>query len=88
MSAAIEQPRRIPDRALQRHRIAQLVASSSIEVSPRDDVAGERLCELFDPGMTVFVNHPGSVTHHDIVAACGRLRRAGAWYRRRRCRDA
>jgi methylenetetrahydrofolate reductase (NADPH) len=25
----------------------------------------------------VFVNHPGSVTHHDIVAACARLRRAG-----------
>ena len=27
--------------------------------------------------MTVFVNHPPSVTHHDIVAACARLRRAG-----------
>jgi len=27
--------------------------------------------------MTVFVNHPGSVTHHDIVAACARLRQAG-----------
>ena len=29
------------------------------------------------PATTVFVNHPGSVTHHDIVAACVRLQRAG-----------
>ena len=77
MSAAIEQPRQTPDLAPQRHRLAQLVAACSIEVSPRDDFAGERLCELLDPGRTVFVNHPGSVTHHDIVAACARLRRAG-----------
>jgi methylenetetrahydrofolate reductase (NADPH) len=77
MSAAIEQPHRAADLALQRHRIAQLVAACSIEVSPRDDFAGERLRELLDPGRTVFVNHPGSVTHHDIVAACARLRRAG-----------
>ena len=77
MSAAIEQPRLDSGPARQRHRIAQLVAASSIEVSPRDDFAGERLRELLDPGRTVFVNHPGSVTHHDIVAACARLRRAG-----------
>ena len=77
MSAAIEQPRLEPGPARQRHRIAQRVAASSIEVSPRDDFAGERLRELLDPGRTVFVNHPGSVTHHDIVAACARLRRAG-----------
>jgi len=25
----------------------------------------------------VFVNHPGSVTHHDIVAICAKLQRAG-----------
>jgi methylenetetrahydrofolate reductase (NADPH) len=79
MSAAMEmeQPHRASDLVLQRRRIAQLVAVSSIEVSPRDDFAGERLCELLDPGRSVFVNHPGSVTHHDIVAACTRLRRAG-----------
>jgi methylenetetrahydrofolate reductase (NADPH) len=77
MSAVIEQPRLDSSLARQRRRIAQLVAASSIEVSPRDDFAGERLCELLDPGGTVFVNHPGSVTHHDIVAACTRLRRAG-----------
>jgi len=77
MSAAIEQPRLDSGPARQRHRIAQLVAASSIEVSPRDDFAGERLLEVLDPGRTVFVNHPASVTHHDIVAACARLRRAG-----------
>jgi methylenetetrahydrofolate reductase (NADPH) len=37
----------------------------------------EDLGELLAPGTTVFVNHPGSVTHHDIVAACVKLRRAG-----------
>jgi len=77
MSAAIEQPREAPDLAAQRRRVTELVAGCSIEISPRDDFAGERLRELFDPGMTVFVNHPGSVTHHDIVAACARLRYAG-----------
>ena len=77
MSAVIEQPRLDSSLARQRRRIAQLVAASSIEVSPHDDFAGERLRELLDPGRTVFVNHPGSVTHHDIVAACARLRRAG-----------
>jgi methylenetetrahydrofolate reductase (NADPH) len=75
MSAAIKEPRAAPD--LARHRATELVAACSIEISPRDDFAGERLRELFDPGMTVFVNHPGSVTHHDIVAACARLRHAG-----------
>jgi methylenetetrahydrofolate reductase (NADPH) len=77
MSAAIGQPRETPDLAVQRHRVTELVAACSIEISPRDDFAGERLRELLDPGMTVFVNHPGSVTHHDIVAACARLRHAG-----------
>jgi len=77
MSAAIEQPREAPDLAAQRRRVTELVAGCSIEISPRDDFAGEKLRELLDPGTTVFVNHPGSVTHHDIVAACARLRRAG-----------
>ena len=77
MSAAIGQPRGALDLALQRHRVTELVTGCSIEVSPRDDLAGERLRELLDPGTTVFVNYPGSVTHHDIVAACARLRRAG-----------
>jgi methylenetetrahydrofolate reductase (NADPH) len=60
-----------------RQRLARLRAGLSLELSPRDPCAGERLRELFAPGMTVFVNSPASVTHHDIVAACVRLRRAG-----------
>jgi methylenetetrahydrofolate reductase (NADPH) len=58
-------------------RAAQLAAAASIEVSPRDELAGERLRDLFPQGTRVFVNYPASVTHHDIVAACARLRRAG-----------
>jgi len=77
MNAAIGQSRRLRDVVSPGHRLAQLAAECSIEVSPRDDFAGERLREVLDPGMTVFVNHPGSVTHHDIVAACARLRCAG-----------
>ena len=80
MSTAIKEPRAAPD--LARHRTTELVAASSIEISPRDEFAGERLRELFDPGRTVFVNYPGSVTHHDVVAACARLRANGATTRR------
>src|SRR4029077_19719174 len=54
-----------------------LIGNCSIELSPRDELAGEALRRLLDPGTSVFVNHPPSVTHHDIVAACARLRRAG-----------
>jgi len=77
MNAAIERPRQSRGELAQSHRIAKLVATCSIEISPRDDFAGERLRELLDAGTTVFVNHPGSVTHHDIVAACTRLQHAG-----------
>jgi methylenetetrahydrofolate reductase (NADPH) len=63
--------------ATQRHRTAALIRDCSLELSPRDDLAGEALRKLLAPGTTVFVNHPPSVTHHDIVAACVRLRRAG-----------
>jgi methylenetetrahydrofolate reductase (NADPH) len=76
MNAAM-QPHCAPDLAQRGHRVAELVAACSIEISPRDDFAGEKLRELFDPGTTVFVNHPGTVTHHDVVAACARLRGAG-----------
>jgi methylenetetrahydrofolate reductase (NADPH) len=59
------------------NRAAELIANCSIELSPRDEYAGEALCNLLDPGITVFVNYAPSVTHHDIVAACVRLHRAG-----------
>jgi methylenetetrahydrofolate reductase (NADPH) len=58
-------------------RAARLAATASIEVSPKDELAGERLRDLFRPETRVFVNYPASVTHHDVVAACARLRRAG-----------
>ncbi len=61
----------------QRQRVASLIGHCSIELSPRDEFAGDALRRLLDPGTAVFVNHPSSVTHHDIVAACARLRRAG-----------
>jgi methylenetetrahydrofolate reductase (NADPH) len=67
----------VPPPARPRHRAAELIAAASIEISPRDELAGDRLRDLFAPGTTVFVNHPASVTHHDIVAACAKLRRAG-----------
>jgi methylenetetrahydrofolate reductase (NADPH) len=73
-------PRPVPTATADAHlraRIAALIASASIEISPRDEWAGPRLGELFLAGTTVFVNYPGSVTYHDIVAACIRLRRAG-----------
>jgi methylenetetrahydrofolate reductase (NADPH) len=77
MNAASEQPLGVLDPVQRSYRIRELVAACSIEISPRDDFAGEKLRELLDPGMTVFVNHPGSITHHDIVDACARLRHAG-----------
>jgi len=58
-------------------RVAQLIRDSSIELSPRDEFAGEALRGQVEPGTTVFVNYPSSVSHHDIVAACARLQRAG-----------
>jgi methylenetetrahydrofolate reductase (NADPH) len=76
MGAALERMREA-DVDAHRRRAAELLRASSIEISPRDELAGERLREVFDPGTTVFVNHPESVTHHDIVAACARLRRVG-----------
>jgi methylenetetrahydrofolate reductase (NADPH) len=60
-----------------RRRVVELVAGASIELSPRDDFAGDALRDLFPQGTTVFVNHPPSATYRDIVAACTRLRRAG-----------
>ena len=60
-----------------RDRAAALIAAASIELSPRDEWTGRRLRDLFAAGTGVFVNHPGSVTHQHIAAACARLRQAG-----------
>jgi methylenetetrahydrofolate reductase (NADPH) len=58
-------------------RVAALIAAASVELSPRDGLDGAALRALFPAGTTVFVNHPPRATHHDIVTACARLRRAG-----------
>jgi methylenetetrahydrofolate reductase (NADPH) len=61
----------------QNGRVANLLRTCSIELSPRDELTGRGLRGLFDPGTMVFVNNPPSVTHHDIIAACKRLAVAG-----------
>ena len=75
--AEMPPPTRMRGECHRNHRIADLIAAASMEISPRDDPVRERLPEVLAPGTTVFVNHPGSSTHHDIVAACVRLRQAG-----------
>jgi methylenetetrahydrofolate reductase (NADPH) len=60
-----------------RHRATELIGACSVELSPRDEFAGDALRRLLEPGATVFVNYSPTVTHHDIVAACTRLHRAG-----------
>jgi methylenetetrahydrofolate reductase (NADPH) len=60
-----------------RRRAAALVAAASVELSPRAGLDAAALRALLPAGTTVFVNHPPRATHHDIVAACTRLRRAG-----------
>jgi methylenetetrahydrofolate reductase (NADPH) len=60
-----------------RHRAAALIAGASIELSPREVLREPALSEWLDPGTTVFVSHPASATHHDIIGACAKLRRAG-----------
>ncbi len=75
--AAVELPDAAVEDRDRTRRAARLIGSASIEISPRDDPVRDRLGEFLAPGTTVFVNHPGSVTHHDVVAACAKLRRAG-----------
>ena len=76
MEVGMDHQARPPDVRLQ-HRVAELIGTASIEISPHDDPLRERLTELLPPRTTVFVNHAGSVTHHDIVAACVKLRQSG-----------
>jgi methylenetetrahydrofolate reductase (NADPH) len=61
----------------QQQRAASLIGACSVELSPLDDCAGDPLRQLLSPDTAVFVSHPPGVTHHDIVGACVRLRRAG-----------
>jgi methylenetetrahydrofolate reductase (NADPH) len=60
-----------------RRRAAELIAAASIEVGSQDVLSGGMLDAPIRRGTTVFVNHSASAGHHDIVAACAALRRAG-----------
>lgn len=60
-----------------RNWIGGLLSGASIELSARDPLAGPALRELFQPGAAVFINFPGNDTHHGVVQAAVRLRRAG-----------
>jgi methylenetetrahydrofolate reductase (NADPH) len=60
-----------------KRRIAALVRTCSIEVSPRDPLAGTPLRDFFPLETTVFVAYPPSATYRDVVAACVRLRHSG-----------
>jgi len=73
MTAAATEP--LSER--QQRRITALVAASSVEISPRDPLAGAALRDLFAADTTIFVAHPPSATPEDVVAACARLNRAG-----------
>lgn len=57
-------------------RVRELLATASIEVSPRDELAGDGLRGLLPVGSTVFISHPPSANYSGIVAACTRLRKA------------
>ncbi|HUN48070.1 MAG TPA: hypothetical protein VMU85_16180 [Stellaceae bacterium] len=58
-------------------RRTALMRGSSIEVSSRDDGALDQLADTLEPGAAVYINHAAGDTHHGIVAAAARLRRAG-----------
>jgi methylenetetrahydrofolate reductase (NADPH) len=60
-----------------RQRIIELMRGASLEVSARDPLAGEGLCGLVAAGTTVFINITPGDSHHAMVAAAARLRRAG-----------
>lgn len=58
-------------------RMAALMRGSSLEVSPRDHAALDGLPDTLEPDAAVYINHAAGDSHHAIVAAAARLRRAG-----------
>ena len=77
IGTAMWPPAQMQGQQTRNRRVVALTAAATIEISPRADLAREQLPEFLAAGETVFVNYPGSATHHDIVAACVNLRRAG-----------
>jgi methylenetetrahydrofolate reductase (NADPH) len=57
--------------------IRRLMAGASLEVAPRDLMAGPALRYLFEPPAEVFINFAPGETHHGIVAAAVRLAASG-----------
>jgi methylenetetrahydrofolate reductase (NADH) len=57
--------------------LASLLRAASLEVSPRDPLAGPALADLVAPGTRVFVNHAPGDSAEGIAAAASRLARAG-----------
>lgn len=57
--------------------IAALLRAASLEVSPRDPLAGASLAGLVAPGTRIFVNHAPGDSADGIAAAAARLARAG-----------
>jgi methylenetetrahydrofolate reductase (NADPH) len=60
-----------------RQRIIELVRGASLEVSARDPLAGPALRDLVRAGSDIYINFAPGDTHHGIVDAAARLRRAG-----------
>ena len=72
-SATIPRPATAPAS----ERMTALMRGSSVEISARDHAAQDALTETLEPGGTVYINHAAGDTHHGIVDAAARLRRAG-----------
>jgi methylenetetrahydrofolate reductase (NADPH) len=77
MGASISRRRDAFDSDGQSRRAARLIGAASLEISPREELAGAALREWLDAGTSVFINHPAGVTHHDIISVCCKLQRAG-----------
>jgi methylenetetrahydrofolate reductase (NADPH) len=56
---------------------AALLRGASVELSARDKTSEDQLRGLLSPGTAVHINHAPGDTHHGIVAAAARVRRAG-----------
>jgi methylenetetrahydrofolate reductase (NADH) len=60
-----------------RQAIIDLADGASFELSARDPLVGEPLRDVAPPGSTVYIAFAPTDTHHGILAAATRLKRAG-----------
>jgi methylenetetrahydrofolate reductase (NADPH) len=61
----------------ERDAIMALVASASLEMTPRERETVAAAAEFLAPGTEVFISAPPAVSHHDIVSSAVALRRRG-----------